>query len=289
MSGLFKVEGVVLTKEQNRIIKTWRKAWPCATDEERQRMQDEFAKMIRGTKQEEVWQSQGNGIKTSAPEEAAAVAAAILAAEEKEGEIDPLKGRPHAQYCGGAELMVIVEMDSGKWADYATFLTKNPEKTIFDIDHRKVAVAYMNQRAYDAVMAAGNALEPEEVNKCLQRLPEELAPFELSFLEALLCMEADYDQRIKKLGYKGENMKDYRDCGLLKDYFTGKIYEALHGKKDQMQNSGKGKEGKGTGNGNGNGQSRQVKPSGKTGNKTGGSKGTIRSGTHDQATAALFL
>lgn len=325
MAKMFEVgKDVKLTREQKMLIKSWQKKWPVASDEERQQMQDEFAQMVRSANVEEIWKSQGSSIGASTSEEAAVVAAAVQQAEEEsqEGEENPLKGRPHALYCGGAELMAIVEIDRDVWGDYATFLTKYPDKTIFDINPSKVAVAFVNQKLYNALITNGDAFDQNEVNKCIQRLPEEFAPFELSFLEALLCMEADCDPRIKKLGYKGENMKEYKDSGLFKAYFTGEIFKTLHDKaKDQKsENSGKGKEGKGNGqnssqgkgssqksnqgkgdgktggNGSfkvkrvGNGQSPKGKPGSKpTGGKPTGSKGSIRSGKHDQTAAALFL
>lgn len=317
MADLFKVEkGVVLTREQNRILKTWRKAWPCATDEERQEMLEKFAEMVRGSNVEEFWKSQGSAIEASTSEEAAVVAAAVRAAEEEtqEEEEDPLKGRPHALYLSGGELMVIVEINKDVWADYGTFLTNNPDKTVFDIHPSKVAVAYMDQKAYNALVAVGKALDQNEVNKCIQPLPVEFTPFEMSFLEALLCMEADYDQRIKDLGYEGKDMKEYKESGLFRDYFTGKIFEIFHGKKEQTQkedskkgkgggqksnqSSGNGQKkgtGKDTGDGSskvkrtGSGQPQQVKPGSKPGSKTNGSKGNIRSGKHNQTAAALFL
>lgn len=317
MADLFKVgKDVTLTREQKLMLRAFRGEWPCATDERRQEMMDEFNKMIRSTKKEESWRTQGSEVKTSS-EEAAAAAAAMREGKSQEGEIDPLKGRSHALYLRGGELMVIVEIDKDAWADYGTFLTKYPDKTVFDIHPDKIAAAYMDQKAYDALLADGRALDQSEVNKCIQPLPKEIAPFELSLLEAFLCLEVDYDQRIKDLGYKGNDMGEYKSCGLFKDYFTGKIFEILHGKKEQTQNSGKGKgsgnnqkakqgngqktnqgsgnsqksnQGKGTGKGNGNGQPHQVKPGGKPGNKTGGGKGgTIRPGKHDQAAAAFLL
>lgn len=302
---MFKVtDDVTLTREQKLMIRAWRNQWPCATDEERDRMTAEFDRMVREAKEgkeEKPWQLRDDGARTAPKEEAAAVTAAVQEAEEKSQRTeDPLSDRPHALYCGGAELIPIVKGEKDVWADYPTFLAKNPGKTIFDVHPSRVAVAFINQKLYNALLETEKALDQNEVNRCIQRLPKEFTPFELNFLEALLCMEADYDPRIKKLGYTGSDMKGYKDCGLFKDYFTGKIFETLRNKaKNQAKSEKSEKSGKNNTGGNqkgvqnnkgksGSGSS-QGKTSVKSGDKPNGSKGNIRPGSYDQSVASFLL
>lgn len=144
----------------------------------------------------------------------------------KKPTIPPLSELQHGPYCSYVELMPMVRpQDKKGWMTYEMFREKEPNANIFDILPTNIAVMYLNQDRYQEL----ESVDPHEVMQhCARRLPTEYEAIELAIINGLLYAEAQFDPRIKKLGYKGESMYDFEDNHLFVDYFNGVIFNAIH-------------------------------------------------------------
>lgn len=142
---------------------------------------------------------------------------------------NPFLSTPHAPYCTAAEIVPIVEIDGEKNVMvYGTFREKFPERNIFDLAPDKIHVMYLNQQKADEYYAG----EPDGTTNSLLAatactIPVEYEPVELAIINGLLYAEAQHDPRIAGSGYEGNNMNEYADAGLFKDFYDGVIYNIL--------------------------------------------------------------
>lgn len=144
--------------------------------------------------------------------------------ESKKPAIPALEDLPFAQYCELTELIPMVKADKG-WMTYSAFREKNPDANVFDLDPNSMAVMYMNWDKYQELPP--DQLD-EAMSRCVRHLPRDVEPVEIAILNGILYKEAQHDHRIKKLGYKGENMYDFEDNHLFADYYAGIFYNVLH-------------------------------------------------------------
>lgn len=199
--------------------------WQTASDEERKeieaekaKIQAKYAKPTKGAGKASENKSTGKTSSSNGSKEPK---------NQKSGNksgVVPLSKLPHGEYCDFAEIRSMVKTDKG-WMSYQMFREKNPDQNIFDIDPMRISVMYLNQDCYREI----NSADPNEImSKCTRKLPAEYEMAELAIINALLYCEAMYDPRIAKLGYEGENMYDFEDNQLYRDYFTNVIYNVLH-------------------------------------------------------------
>lgn len=204
--------------------------WQTATDKERKRIERRIQALKQQGKED---QEEGKVGAKAAPaaeepkssEEQPESSEELENSEIPESEevayvIPALEDLPHALYSGCVDIMLMIQVEGG-WMSYETYRKANPNSNIFNVAPNDVAVMYLNQRRYQEVESG----DPHEIiTHCARQLPSFIEPIEISLINGLLFMEAQYDPRIEELGYKGDTMYDFEKNGLFEDFYNGIIY-----------------------------------------------------------------